>query len=149
MFKSYTICRVFITQQKISTPFSAKRYLCVIRAFLSSLWNWESFRFRVSACVWCVCVCVSVVFCICDAFQTSPLSEIPQQNNKIFATNSSQIWVFFEDLIKYIWSLKNCNTICKNRKKNYKKKRDVMVKDNSEAISSHAASSHGKCRFCI
>ena len=100
-------------------------------------------------CVRVVCVCVSVVFCICDALQTSPLSEIPQQNNKTFATNSSQIWVFFEDLIKYIWSLKNCNTICKNRKKNYKKKRDVMVKDNSEAISSHAASSHGKCRFCI
>ena len=96
----------------------------------------------------CVCVCVSIVFCIDDSLQTSPLSEIPQQNNKIFASNSSQIQVLFEDLIKYILSLKNCNTISKKRKQ-ITKKGDVMVKDNSEAISSHAASSHGKCRFYI
>ena len=30
----------------------------------------------VCVCV-CVCVCVSIVFCIFDALQTTPLSEIP------------------------------------------------------------------------
>ena len=57
--------------------------------------------------VWCVCV--SIVFCISDALQSTII-------NKIFDTNWSQIWVFFQDLIKYILSLKNCNTICKKRK---------------------------------
>ena len=69
--------RVFITEEKISTYLSAKRYLCNICAFLNRLYNWESFRFCVFACVWYVYVCVSIVFCIFDALQTTRLSEIP------------------------------------------------------------------------
>ena len=79
MFKTYaiTLCRVYITQEKIRTPLSAKRYLCDICAFLNSLCNWDSFQFCMFACVWCVCVYVSIVFCIFDALQPPPLSEIP------------------------------------------------------------------------
>ena len=69
MFKSYaiTLRRVFITQQKISTPLSAKRYLCEICAFLNSLCYLDSFWFCVFACVQCVCVCVCV--CVCARAQ--------------------------------------------------------------------------------
>ena len=127
MFKSYTItlCRVFITQQKISTPLSAKRYLCYICGFLNSLCNWESFRFCVFACVWCgVCVCVCVCLLLLYSVFLMLFRQFPylKFHNKIFATNWSQIWMFFEVLIKYILSLKNCNTICKKENKNYKKK---------------------------
>ena len=128
MFKSYafTLCGVFITQQKASTPLSAKRYLCDICAFLNSLCNWESFRFCVFACVWCgvhvcacVCVCVFLLyFVILMLFRQLPYRKF---HNKIFATNWSQIWLFFEDLIKYILSSNNCNTICKKGNKKYKK----------------------------
>ena len=60
MFKSFAIklCRVFITQQKISTHLSVKKYLCDIFCFLNSLRNWESFRFCVCVCVRGVCMCV-------------------------------------------------------------------------------------------
>ena len=33
--------------------------------------------------------------------------------------------MLFEDLIKYILSLKNCNTICKKKNRNYKKKKNL------------------------
>ena len=83
MFKSFaiTLCRVFITQQKISTPLSAKRYLCDICAFLNILCNWESFRICVCVRVVFQCVFVCVYFyCIFDALQTTSLSKIPQLN---------------------------------------------------------------------
>ena len=118
MLKSFAIilCWVFITQQKISTPLSAKIYLGDIYA-LNSLRNWESFLLWVCACVRacvracvCVCVCVSIVFLMLSR-------QLPylQFHHKIFATNRSQIRVFSEDLIKYIMSFKNCNTICKKK----------------------------------
>ena len=79
MFKSFTItlCRVFITQQKKSTPLSAKRYLCDICAFLNILCNLESFR--IGVCVRVVFECV-YFYCIFDALQTTPLSKTPQLN---------------------------------------------------------------------
>ena len=78
----------------------------------------------VSVCV-CVCACVSVCVCVCVSIEYLMLfRQLPylKFHNKIFATNWSQIWVFSEDLIKYILSLKNCNTVRKKRNKNYKKK---------------------------
>ena len=71
-------------------------------------------------CACGACVCVSIAFLM--LFRQLPYLKF---HNKIFATNWSQIWVFFEDLIKYILSLENCNTICKKGNKNYKKKKCV------------------------
>ena len=104
----YVLCRVFITQQKISTPLSAKRYLCDIWAFLNSLCNWESFWLCVHVRACDVYVCF---YCIFHAL----ILQLPylKFHNKIFATNWSQIWMFSEDLIQYILSLKNGNPICK------------------------------------
>ena len=78
MLKSFAagLCRVFITQQNISTPLSAKRYLCDICAFLNSLCNWESFRLCMCVCDVYVYVCVCF-YCVFDVLQTTPLSEIP------------------------------------------------------------------------
>ena len=108
MFKSFaiTLCRVYITQKKIS-----KRCSCDICAFLNSLYNWESFWICVLSYVCCVCVFLLHFWCSSDNSPTW---------NSIFATNGSQIWAFSEDLITYLLSLKNCNTICKRRNKNYK-----------------------------
>ena len=138
MFKSYaiTICRVFITQQKIGTPLSAKRCLCDICAFLNSLCYLDSFWFCVFACmqcVHCVCVCVCVFVCVCVCVCVFLLyfvflmlfNQFPYQkfHNKISTTNWSQIWAFFEDLLKYVLSFINCNTI-------WKKKETKITKQN-------------------
>ena len=73
-----TLCRVFITQQKISTSLSAQTYLCDICVFFNSFFNWESFLLCVCMCVFVVCVCVCVCFYfVSDALQTTPLHEIP------------------------------------------------------------------------
>ena len=73
----------------------------------------------VRACVR-VCVCVSIVFLMLSR-------QLPylQFHHKIFATNRSQIRVFSEDLIKYIMSLKNCNTICKKKEIKITKKKTI------------------------
>ena len=83
MFKSYaiTLCRVFITQQKISRPLSAKRYLCDICAtfsgFVQETADFVTFTEEILIVVSvCVCVCVSIVFCIFNALQPTPLSVI-------------------------------------------------------------------------
>ena len=78
----------------------------------------------VRECV-CVCACVCVRVCVCVSIEYLMLfRQLPylKFHNKTFATNWSQIWVFSEDLIKYILSLKSCNTVCKKGNKNYKKK---------------------------
>ena len=161
MFKCYaiTLCTVFITQQKISTPLSAKRYLCEICAFLNSLCYLDSFWFCVFACVQCVCVCVCV--CACGVYVCVYVcmyvcmhacmhacvcvcvfllyfvflvlfNQLPylKFHNKIFTTNWSQIWAFFEDLLKYILSFKNCNTIWKKKEKITKKKKSYLKQEN-------------------
>ena len=135
MFKSFviTLCRVFITQQKIRTPLSAKRYSCVICAFLNSLCNWDSFRLCVFMRAVCVCVCVCLCVCVCvvcvcvSVVFLMLFRQLPYLKfcNKIFAANWSQIRVFSEDLITYILSLKNCNT--KKGNKNYKKTPTVSL----------------------
>ena len=78
MFKSFavTVCRVFITQQKIITPLNAETYLCDICVFLTAPATGSLFCFMgIYACV-CVCVCVCFYY-IFDALQTTPLFEIP------------------------------------------------------------------------
>ena len=45
----------------------------------------------------------------------------------IFAKNLSQIYVFSEDLIKYIWSLKYCSSTFEKRDKNYKTKKKYLI----------------------
>ena len=83
MFKSYavTLYRVFITQQKISRPLSAKRYLSDICAtfsgFVQETADFVTFTEEILIVVSvCVCVCVSIVFCIFNALQPTPLSVI-------------------------------------------------------------------------
>ena len=76
-----TLCRVFITQQKISRPLSAKRYLCDICAtfsgFVQETADFVTFTEEILIVVSvCVCVCVSIVFCIFNALQPTPLSVI-------------------------------------------------------------------------
>ena len=70
----------------------------------------------VCVCV-CVCVCVYIVFLM--LFRQPPCLKL---YDKIFAINWSQIWVFSEDSIKYILSLKNCNRLCKKWNGNFLKK---------------------------
>ena len=130
MFKSYaiTLCRVFITQQKISTSLRAKRYLCGICVILNSLFNWlvQLVQFCVFVCVWHVCVCVCVCVFLLYFLFLLLFNQLPylKFHNKVFTKNWSQIWVFLEDLIKYILSWRNCNTIRKKKgNKNYKKKK--------------------------
>ena len=133
MLKSFaiTLCRVFITQQKISTPLSAKIYLCDIYVFLNSLCNWESFLLWVCACVRAR-VCVSIVFLMLS--RQLPYLKL---HHKIFTTNCSQIRVLSEDLIKYIMSLKNCNTICKKNEIKIKKKQYHLLKVRNETFQIH------------
>ena len=109
MFKSFaiTLCKVFITQL---LPFKVRAcgvvwcgVVCV--CVCVCVWLWVS-----------VCVCVSIEYLM--LFRQLPYLKF---HNKIFATNWSQIWVFSEDLIKCILSLKNCHTVCKKGNKNYKK----------------------------
>ena len=83
----------------------------------------------VCVCV-CVCVCVGVLLCICISIAIlTPFRLFPYMifHTKIFATNSSQICVFSENLIKYIPSLKNCDTTYKKRNKNFLKKICVIT----------------------
>ena len=121
MFQSYaiTLCRVFITQQKISTSLSVKSYLCDYVLFYTACATGSLFGFM------CLRVCRVCVFLLYFVFLML-FKQLPSLkfHNKVFATNWSQILVFFEDLIKYILSLKNCNTIWNKKKgnKNYKKK---------------------------
>ena len=70
----------------------------------------------------CVYVCVSIVFLMLSR-------QLPylQFHHKIFATNRSQIRVFSQDLIKYIMSLKNCNTICKKQEIKITKKKNNNI----------------------
>ena len=69
----------------------------------------------------CVCVCVFLLyFVFLVLFNQLPYLKF---HNKIFTTNWSQIWAFFEDLLKYILSFKNCNTIWKKKEKITKKKK--------------------------
>ena len=70
----------------------------------------------------CVCVFVSIVFSM--IFRQLPYLKF---HNKIFATNWSQIWMFSVDLVKYILSLKNCNTTCKKWNKDYKKEMKMIT----------------------
>ena len=82
----------------------------------------------VCMCV-CVCVCVSVCMCLCMSVSVSVSVCLSIVFLMLFCElpylkfhNWSQIWVFSEDLMKYMLSLKNCNTICKKWHKNYKRK---------------------------
>ena len=74
MFKSIciTLCRVFITQQKIIKLLIAQTYLCDIYAILIASAA-ESIFYFVYVCA-CVFVCFYYIF---DDLQTTPLSEIP------------------------------------------------------------------------
>ena len=96
MFKSYavTLYRVFITQQKISRPLSAKRYLSDICAtfsgFVQETADFVTFTEEilnvVSVCV-CVCVCVCVFllyFVFLMLFNQLPYLKF---HDKIFTTN--------------------------------------------------------------
>lgn len=78
----------------------------------------RSFLLKVFLMV-CVCVCVCISIAILTPFR---LFSYMIFHTKIFATNWSQICVFSENLIKYISSLKNCNTTYKKRNKNFFKK---------------------------
>ena len=70
-----------------------------------------------------VCVCVFLLyFVFLVLFNQLPYLKF---HNKIFTTNWSKIWAFFEYLLKYILSFKNCNTIWKKKGKNYKKKKKL------------------------
>ena len=76
-----TLCRAFITLQKISTP---KTFMCHMHFFkqlvqlgVFSVLCVRAYDVCMCVCV-CVCVCVSIVFCIFDDLQTTPLSEIPK-----------------------------------------------------------------------
>ena len=89
--------------------------------FFNSFCSWEIFLLcmytYMCVCVFmCVCVCVSIVFSM--IFRQLPYLKF---HTKIFATNWSQIWMFCEDLVKYILSLKNGNITCKKWNKDYKK----------------------------
>ena len=73
-----------------------------------------------------VCVCVFLLyFVFLVLFNQLPYLKF---HNKIFTTNWSQIWAFFEDLLKYILSFKNCNTIWKKKEKITKKKKVISNK---------------------
>ena len=77
----------------------------------------------------CVCVCVCV-FLLYFVFLTL-LNQPPYLtfHKKIFTTNWSQIWVLFEDLIKYILSFNTILTqFLEKWNKNYKKKTNFVSK---------------------
>ena len=75
-----------------------------------------------------VCVCVFLLyFVFLVLFNQLPYLKF---HNKIFTTNWSQIWAFFEDLLKYILSFKNCNTIWKKKEKITKKKKSYLKQEN-------------------
>ena len=134
MFKCYaiTLCTVFITQQKISTPLSAKRYLCDICAFLNSMCNWDSFRFCVLACVMCVCVFL-LFFVFLILLNQPPYLKF---HKKIFTTNWSQIWMLFQDLIKYVLSFNTILTqFLEKWNKNYKKTKQKLFESLIELYS--------------
>ena len=86
--------------------------------------SWGSFLPPLSMCIYvCMCVCVCVCLCVSIVI-LMPFRQLVYRvfQTEIFATNWSQIWVFSEDLIKYISSLKSCNTTYQNEIEDHNKK---------------------------
>ena len=82
----------------------------------------------------CVCVCVSVVFCILILLNQAPYLKF---HKKIFTTNWSQIWVLFQDLIKYVLSFNTILTqFLEKWNKNYKKNKTKIVWKSNRTIQS-------------
>ena len=86
-----TLCRAFITLQKISTPLSAKTFMCHMHFFkqLVQLGVFSVLCVRAYDVCMCVCVCVCVCvfllyFVFLMLFRQLPYLKF---HNKIFATN--------------------------------------------------------------